>query len=167
MQTVLPHVAEVTWLKVGAVLGSLWAVTLESVAPLVYWFALFTAVDFITGTIAACKAGEWSSHKLWTGMMKKCLSFGFIILAHGIDVAFVLVLRDIPLFQSITLCAYCLGEFGSVIENVDKMGYGEALPPVLRRLFLALEERVEHAVDKKLDALGLEDDEEKKDTKTK
>lgn len=154
-------------MKLGAVLGVIWAVALESVAPLVYWFALFVVVDFITGTIAACKAGEWSSHRLWTGMLKKGISFGFIILAHGIDVAFALILRDIPLFQSITLCAYCLGEFGSVIENVERMGYGNALPPVLRRLFLSLEYRLENAVDKKLDALGLDDENVKDEKKTK
>ena len=161
----LPHVAEVTFMKIGAVLGVIWAVALESVAPLVYWFALFVVVDFITGTIAACKAGEWASHRLWSGMMKKGLSFGFIILAHGIDVAFALILRDIPLFQSITLCAYCLGEFGSVIENVERMGYGSALPPILRRLFLTLEKRLENAVDSKLDQIGLDDEEKDKKTK--
>ena len=71
MHTQLPHVAEATFLKVGGVLGAIWAVTLESVAPLVYWFALFMVVDMVTGTIAACKTGTWESHKLWQGMMKK------------------------------------------------------------------------------------------------
>lgn len=95
-------------------------------------------------------------------MAKKGLAFFIITLAHGIDVSFWFVLHDMPLFQSVTLCAYACGEFGSIIENVEKAGYGEALPPALRKIFMTLEERLTNAVDKKLDAVGLEDKEDKK-----
>lgn len=91
-------------------------------------------------------------------MVKKGLAFAIIILAHGLDVSFWYILHDMPVFQSVTLCAYACGEFGSIIENVEKAGYGEALPPALRKIFLTLEKRLENAVDSKLDGIGLNDD---------
>lgn len=72
-----------------------------------------------------------------------------------------------PLFQSVTLCAYACGEFGSIIENVERAGFGDALPPVLKKLFLSLEKRFENVVDSKLDQIGLDDNPEEKDKKTK
>ena len=90
-------------------------------------------------------------------MVKKGLAFAIIILAHGLDVSFWYILHDMPVFQSVTLCAYACGEFGSIIENVEKAGYGDALPPALRKIFVTLEKRLENAVDSKLDGIGLND----------
>lgn len=95
-------------------------------------------------------------------MFKKGIAFAIIILAHGLDVSFWYVLKDLPVFQSVVLCAYCCGEFGSIVENIERAGYGDALPPTLRKLFLSLEERLANAVDKKLDSVGLEDKEHHK-----
>ena len=61
----------------------------------------------------------------------------------------------IAFIQSITICAYCAGEFGSVIENLERGGLGDAVPPVLRRLVKTLDERVqEHAAQKALKKEG-------------
>ena len=72
--------------------------------------------------------------------------------------SFWFVLHDMPLFQSVTLCADACGEFGSIVENIERAGFGDALPPVLKKLFLSLEKRLENAVDSKLDGIGLNDD---------
>ena len=98
-------------------------------------------------------------------MIKKGIAFAVIILAHGLDVSFWYILHDMPIFQSVTLCAYACGEFGSIIENIERAGYGDALPPALRRIFLSLEARLERAVDTKLDAIGLDDEKPKQDNK--
>ena len=155
----------VGWIKIGAVLGVIWGATLESVAPLVYWYLAFMAADLLTGIWAACRTGTFSSKRLSFGMAKKGLAFFIITLAHGIDVSFWFVLHDMPLFQSVTLCAYACGEFGSIVENIERAGFGDALPPVLKKLFLSLEKRLENAVDSKLDQIGLDDEEKDKKTK--
>ena len=85
--------------------------------------------------------------------------------AAWIAVSFWFVLHDMPLFQSVTLCAYACGEFGSIVENIERAGFGDALPPVLKKLFLSLEKRLENAVDSKLDQIGLDDEEKDKKTK--
>ena len=157
----LPRGVDGALTVLGGWIGLVYGATLQSVAPLVWWFLIFVIADLITGIWAAMKTGAWSSKRLSFGMVKKGLAFAIIILAHGLDVSFWYVLHNMPLFQSVTLCAYACGEFGSIIENIERAGYGSALPPVLRKLFLTLEDRLEHAVDKKLDAVGLDDEDEK------
>lgn len=157
IQDLLPRSVEGALTVLGGWLGLIWSATLQSVAPLVWWFAIFVVADLITGVWAGVKTTGFSSKLLSAGMVKKGIAFSIIILAHGLDVSFWYVLKDLPVFQSVVLCAYCCGEFGSIVENIERAGYGDALPPALRRLFLSLEERLANAVDKKLDSVGLED----------
>lgn len=153
----LPKTVEGALTILGGWIGLIWSATLQSVAPLVWWFLIFVIADLITGIWAAMKTGAWSSTRLSFGMIKKGLAFAIIILAHGLDVSFWYVLHNMPVFQSVTLCAYACGEFGSIIENIERAGYGDALPPALRKIFLTLEKRLENAVDSRLDDVGLND----------
>lgn len=161
----LPKTAEGALTILGGWIGLIYSATLQSVAPLLWWFLAFVVADIITGMWAAIATGTWSSRRLSTGMIKKGIAFAVIILAHGLDVSFWYILHDMPIFQSVTLCAYACGEFGSIIENIERAGYGDALPPALRRIFLSLEARLERAVDTKLDAIGLDDEKPKQDNK--
>ena len=161
-QDLLPRTVEGALAIFGGWLGLIWSATLQSVAPLAWWFAIFVVADLITGVWAGVKTTGFSSKVLYAGMFKKGIAFAIIILAHGLDVSFWYVLKDLPVFQSVVLCAYCCGEFGSIVENIERAGYGDALPPTLRKLFPAPAERLANAVDKKLDSVGLEDKEHHK-----
>lgn len=96
-------------------------------------------------------------------MKKKGLAFFFIICSHALDVAFGQLFYDKPFFQSIFLFAYILGEFCSIIENVISMGYADALPSWLGKIVRSLEPRLANAVDKQLDHVGLNNEEENKE----
>lgn len=162
IQDLLPRSVEGALTVLGGWLGLIWSATLQSVAPLAWWFAIFVLTDLITGVWAGVKTTGFSSKALYAGMVKKGIAFAIIILAHGLDVSFWYVLKELPVFQSVVLCAYCCGEFGSIVENIERAGYGDALPPTLRKLFLSLEDRLANAVDKELDSVGLEDKEHSK-----
>ena len=153
----LPKTVEGALTILGGWIGLIWSATLQSVAPLAWWFAIFVLTDLITGVWAGVKTTGFSSKALYAGMFKKGIAFAIIILAHGLDVSFWYVLKNLPVFQSVVLCAYCCGEFGSIVENIERAGYGDALPPALRKIFLTLEKRLENAVDTKLDSIGLDD----------
>lgn len=153
----LPKMVEGALTILGGWIGLIWSATLQSVAPLAWWFAIFVLTDLITGVWAGVKTTGFSSKALYAGMFKKGIAFAIIILAHGLDVSFWYVLKNLPVFQSVVLCAYCCGEFGSIVENIERAGYGDALPPALRKIFLTLEKRLENAVDSKLDSIGLDD----------
>lgn len=153
----LPKTVEGALTILGGWIGLIWSATLQSVAPLAWWFAIFVLTDLITGVWAGVKTTGFSSKALYAGMFKKGIAFAIIILAHGLDVSFWYVLKNLPVFQSVVLCAYCCGEFGSIVENIERAGYGDALPPALRKIFLTLEKRLENAVNSKLDSIGLDD----------
>lgn len=153
----LPKTVEGALTILGGWIGLIWSATLQSVAPLAWWFAIFVLTDLITGVWAGVKTTGFSSKALYAGMFKKGIAFAIIILAHGLDVSFWYVLKNLPVFQSVVLCVYCCGEFGSIVENIERAGYGDALPPALRKIFLTLEKRLENAVDSKLDSIGLDD----------
>lgn len=153
----LPKTVEGALTILGGWIGLIWSATLQSVAPLAWWFAIFVLTDLITGVWAGVKTTGFSSKALYAGMFKKGIAFAIIILAHGLDVSFWYVLKNLPVFQSVVLCAYCCGELGSIVETIERAGYGDALPPALRKIFLTLEKRLENAVDSKLDSIGLDD----------
>lgn len=153
----LPKTVEGALTILGGWIGLIWSATLQSVAPLAWWFAIFVLTNLITGVWAGVKTTGFSSKALYAGMFKKGIAFAIIILAHGLDVSFWYALKNLPVFQSVVLCAYCCGEFGSIVENIERAGYGDALPPALRKIFLTLEKRLENAVDSKLDSIGLDD----------
>ena len=56
-------------------------------------------------------------------------------------------LLPFQIIESITICAYMAGEFGSIIENLDKMGL-RVVPPVVRKLIDALNAKLDKTVDK-------------------
>lgn len=86
--------------------------------------------------------------------------FGIVALAHGLDEVFAPVLQ-FQIFQSITICAYCAGEFGSLIETLERGGLGGVVPPVLRRIVKTVNERLEEKAEKELEAKGFLDKEDK------
>ena len=90
--------------------------------------------------------GTWTSTRNMLGVLKAVLAFCIVALAHGLDVAFNELL-PFQIIESITICAYMAGEFGSIIENLDKMGL-RVVPPVVRKLIEALNARLDRTVEK-------------------
>ena len=132
---------------VGGSLGGIFTFLYgEDAGPLLLWLVIFVILDFATGTWAAISTGTWTSRRNMLGVLKKVLVFGVVALAHGLDVAFCELL-PFKIIESITICAYAAGEFGSIIENLDKMGL-RVVPPVVRKLIDALNAKLERTVDK-------------------
>lgn len=104
-------------------------------------------IDFVTGWVAASKSGDFDSHILRDGVPRKVLIIAVCGLSHGLDVLFEPVI-GVSIFQSMVICMYGLSEFASIIENLEKAGYGKSIPPILRRLIGALNHKLEDTVDK-------------------
>lgn len=144
----------------GGVLGAGLSFAFGDIGPLLIWLVIFTVADFILGTAVAILQGRWSSHKNFMGILKKVLMFALVALAHGLDEVFAPVIH-FQIFQSITICAYAAGEFGSIIETLERGGMGGAVPPVLRRLVKALNERIDARAEEELAKRGLTIEKEK------
>ncbi len=151
---VLPQGTERVLLAAGGTLGGALSFAFGDVGPLLIWLMIFVIGDFMTGLAGAWVHSSYSSKKLFIGVAKKLAIFGLVALAHGLDTIFEPMIQ-IQVFQSVTICAYAVGEFGSIIENLERAGLGDAVPPVLRRLVKTLDERVEAHATARLEEKGL------------
>lgn len=146
LAAVLPQGFERAMMIVGGSMGGIFTFLYGDAGPLLIWLVVFVILDFGTGTTASILNGTWTSRRNWLGVLKKMLAFCIVALAHGLDVAFHELL-PFQLIESITICAYMAGEFGSIIENLDKMGL-RVVPPVVRKLIDALNAKLDKTVDK-------------------
>ena len=95
---------------------------------LIAWVAVM-ALDYLTGTLAACKAGVWSSETAREGLWHKGGMIAVVIVAALADWIMVIVAAYIPLgiqwpgvILPLVLAWYIITELGSILENAVKMG---------------------------------------------
>lgn len=105
----------------GAVLG--WRGILA-----VAWVAAM-ALDYISGTMAACKRGEWSSATAREGLWHKAGTMIAVMVAGMADLVMGIVCQYLPIgytwpgmIMPLALSWYIVTELGSIVENVVKMG---------------------------------------------
>lgn len=147
LTSIIPAGSERVLIAIGGAVGGAMSFAFGDVGPLLVWLSVFVILDFFTGTFAALRNGAWSSAKNFVGVFKKIFVFVMVALAHGLDTIFVELIH-IEIFQSIVICAYAAGEFGSIVENLEKAGCGGFVPPVIRRLISAMNTQIDDAVEK-------------------
>lgn len=110
-------------------------------------------LDYLTGTIAARKNEEWSSKKAREGIWHKVGIIIAILLAALLDVVVIVATRSIMglnftyfgLFSPLVSLCYVITEFGSILENLRKMG--TEVPSILTKGFASLKKTVEAHAD--------------------
>lgn len=98
------------------------------------WVVLM-ALDYLTGTWAAMKAGEWCSKKAREGAWHKLGAIVVIIVSTIADGIMLVICGNLPMLNitwpgvilPLMLAWYILTELGSILENAIKLG---ANPPV-------------------------------------
>ncbi|MBR1591363.1 MAG: phage holin family protein [Acidaminococcaceae bacterium] len=145
MRYIQPDDAEKGRLFFGGFLGMVYGVTnfaLGGIDRLVIWLAIFAAIDYITGTVAAFKTGNWNSSTGFKGLGKKALMFVIVAICHGLD-----VMTGMDMLRSMSIMAYGVNEAGSVIENMDACGWTWVIPRFLRRGLQKIREEKEEKVE--------------------
>lgn len=99
---------------------------------LVVGWVFCMVVDYITGSAAAAKPGEWSSAKAREGIWHKAGMIVVVIVAAAADLLISMVLSNVPAVQlpftyeglicPIVLVWYVVTELGSIAENAVAMG---------------------------------------------
>lgn len=112
---------------------------------LVVIWVVFMAIDYITGSAAAARAGEWSSSKARDGIWHKGGMIVMVLMSAGIDVVLAIVVERIPAIQlpfefgglvcPVVLVWYIITEMGSITENA--MAMGAPVPSWLSRILAA------------------------------
>lgn len=109
------------------------------------------AIDYITGSAAAIRAGAWSSAEARDGIWHK-VGCAMAVLASGIlDLVLGVIINHMPGIElpfdytgfcsALVIVWYVLTEIGSIIENAGAMG--APVPTWLARAVASLQERVE------------------------
>lgn len=95
-------------------------------------------MDFITGVTAGYRTGTLSSRVGAKGLLKKGSIFLCIVIACLLDMA-----MSMHVFRGMVISAFAIIEAMSLVENIDRMGFGAYIPEFLRvRLKQIADEKV-------------------------
>lgn len=113
-------------------------------------------LDYLTGSMAAAKEGEWSSRQAREGIWHKCGMMVVVAVAAGVDLLLEIVLENLPVLAlpiqypglvcPVVLVWYIVTELGSIVENAVAMG--AAVPRWLVKLLAMGKSAVDGAGDK-------------------
>ena len=122
----------------------------------VFAWVCFMAIDYLTGSAAALRAGQWSSKMAREGIWHKVGSVVAVIVAAVLDMVIGRLLANLPgvelpftysvLFCPLVVIWYFLTETGSIIENIGALG--APIPPWLAKAVAALQDAAADAGEK-------------------
>lgn len=107
---------------------------------IIIWISC-VVLDYISGTAAARRNGEWSSEVARDGLWHKLGEIFAVLVAALCDIALGVILKSAPIaipfdFQTlitpIVLLWYIITELGSILENAGKLG--APLPKWLKKM---------------------------------
>ncbi len=133
-----PTGAEQYLMSIGAVIGLIFSVSVGGMDKMIYALIALSIVDYATGMFTAFKTGQWDSSTGFRGILKKFVIFAVVALCNCIDIA-----MNMHILRQMAICAYALNEAGSIIENIDRAGYGQYIPDVIRNALARLTEKAE------------------------
>ena len=115
-------------------------------------WVLVMGLDYLTGTLAACHEGDWSSSIAREGIWHKAGMIIVVAVSAISDWIMVLVAEYIPIgiqwpgiIMPLVLAWYIVTELGSILENAVKMGAN--VPAWMVKLLKASANLVESAGD--------------------
>ena len=103
--------------------------------PLI-WLFIFVVIDYLSGSWYVIKSGNWSSSVGGKGIIKKIIIFLMVVIANGIDQS-----TGINYIRQAVIIAYLINESGSILENIENLGYGSIIPSVLRKGLKAINQK--------------------------
>lgn len=109
-------------------IGAAFSFLVGGVDQLVTALLVFVVIDYVTGLIAAWKTVALDSKKGFEGIKRKIVMLLIVILAHWLDEG----LFGVSTCRSMVIFAYLGNEGLSIIENLDRMGYGKYIPAFIR-----------------------------------
>ena len=109
-------------------IGAAFSFLVGGVDKFVSALLVFVALDYVTGLIAAWKTRTLDSKKGFEGVKRKIVMLMIVIMAHWIDAC----LFGINTCRSMVIFAYMGNEGLSILENLDRIGYSEYIPSLVR-----------------------------------
>ena len=135
----VPTGAEQYLMAIGAAIGLGISIAVGGMDKMIYALIALMILDYATGIIAACRTGQWDSSTGFVGLAKKAVILGVVALCNTVDTA-----MDTHTLRQMAICAYALNEAGSIIENIDRAGWGEHIPAFIRNALARLQSTTEN-----------------------
>ena len=126
-------------------IGAAFSFLVGGVDKLISALLVFVALDYVTGLIAAWKTATLDSKKGFEGIKRKIVMLMIVIMAHWIDAC----LFGISTCRSMVIFAYMGNEGLSILENLDRIGYSEYIPSLVRDKLAQLRTEKESLNDRK------------------
>lgn len=104
-------------------------------------------IDYVSGTCAALRNGEWSSAKAREGIWHKAGMIIVVIAASLLDGVLGVSVNNLnipfeytTLLVPVVLVWYSVTEIGSVLENASRLGVN--IPPVIAKMMAGVENTI-------------------------
>ena len=118
------------WLvTVVGFIGSMVELLLGNQQDCFYWLLGFVVADYLSGTAAAAITGKWSSRVGGKGFIRKFIILLVALGFHGIG-----EIVGEPWIGVWAIGALSLNELISILENIDKAGFGSLIPARIREM---------------------------------
>ena len=130
---------ELRVMAVFSAVGAAFSFLVGGVDNLVSALLIFVFLDYVTGLLAAWKTATLNSKKGFDGIKRKVAMLVVVVLANWIDVG----VFGTSTCRSMVIFAYLGNEGLSIVENLDRLGYGEYIPRFIREKLLRLREEKE------------------------
>lgn len=126
---------EVNVMALCSAAGGLFSFMLGGVDAPVKALLILICLDYASGMVAAWKTGALSSNRGYKGVLRKVVIVLVVALANLLDTA-----MGMHTLRTMAVCGYAGMEGLSLIENMDRAGYGEYIPEFLRTKLQQLRE---------------------------
>lgn len=140
VDNILSHLWTQTEVLVGGLSSCIWATLnfcLGGIDMPLKALAVLMCLDFLTGVTAGWKGSKLSSKVGSKGLFKKTGVLVCITVAYMLDLTL-----GMDMFRGMAISAFAIIEAMSLVENIDRMGYGYVIPEFLRaRLAQIAEEK--------------------------
>lgn len=123
-------------IKLGVLFSFLWLIVEQTIGGFddqINALVILVILDIITGMWSACKNHTFASSIASQGMMKKGAMFLIIGLGVLLDNA-----MHTHMIRTMFIGAFAVIEAMSLIENIDKLGYGQYIPEFIRKCLAQL-----------------------------
>ena len=136
---------ELRTMALFSAVGAAFSFLVGGVDKLLTALLIFVVIDYATGLIAAWKTATLDSKKGFDGIKRKVVMLVIVIMAHWIDVS----IFGVSTCRSMVIFAYMGNEGLSILENLDRIGYSEYIPSLVREKLAQLRTEKESQNDRK------------------
>lgn len=137
-----------------AVLGSMFSGFFGGWSAGMTTLVIFMAIDYISGIVVACvfhastksASGAFESRAGWKGLVKKCFTLLFVLIAHRLDLAIMETAgidAAMHYIRDTVVIGFMVNELFSIVENAGLMGI--PLPKAITRAIEVLQSRADEA----------------------